>query len=501
MTDHDTRSRLAVGVVLATLLHFVAVPGIAVLLMRDAQASVTRRASQADEQANKPADKLRDERRQRERDERERRTEQDDDRADEQEPERDKVQLGRDDAPLQTSMAWIAYEDYQKMQAPQSTVLQPATQTVVDPTLTTAMPDDPTPPAPVAVQPQEVTMAQPGGATAQPSAEVDQRSPSESLVKSPGPAAQQERVDTASDEGSASRNEAAATATMILENVPPAEQDAADARLSAMGTPSQQDAVKPIDVPTDADAPGAAPRAEGSDLAMVNRDHATGPDVIADESMAQPAAQADEPDPSGVPTQREPAESPVDEEGKPIARLAVATPAPDPAGVPATNRETSPAESASASDAAQKDAGSARDVRPAPVDRDRATTPPSAKPDEAKPTAAPRTQSESPAASPDGVIDVRPGQVLTAAGIEVRTATPQFSLITRLTSLPTNPLVRVTFNREGEVIEAKFIKSTGYESVDSPILSSLYKWKATGKKLEERGKGFSIVVRLKLTED
>lgn len=498
MNDRSTKQRLAAGVVVATLVHFVAVPAVAVLMLGAAEAA-TRDGRNAFDQAEQSRDKQRDDRNaeaERQRDT----SREEDDAAEEKKEDEDKVILGSDDAPERTSMAWLAYEDYLKLQAPQSDVLQPATQTQVDPTPLAAMPDDPTPPATVAREPQVLAMAQPGGATADPAADAPRVVPSQSQVTLPGPAVEQPRVDTPSTEGDASRNESPADAPMTIDNVPPADQPAADARLSAMGEPIEQEALNPIDMPADA-TPGPAPKAEGDDLALANRDHATGPENNAPEPMAQPAAEAEMPDPAGVPTQRDPAESPVDEEGAPVATLASATPAPDPLGAPATNRETAPAEASSSAATSQQDQGSARDVRPAPENRDQTTTPASAQPQDARPTAAPRTQSESPPASPDATVEARPGQVLTAAGIEVRTATPQFSLVTRITALPSNPLVRVTFNSQGEVIEAKFLKSTGYDNVDSPILSSLYKWKATGKKLEERGKGFSIIVRLKLTEE
>lgn len=85
----------------------------------------------------------------------------------------------------------------------------------------------------------------------------------------------------------------------------------------------------------------------------------------------------------------------------------------------------------------------------------------------------------------DSGLVVRPGAVLVGDGIEIKTAVPRLSAIAQATVIPNNPEVRVTFNKEGEVINAEFVQGTGSANWDGPIQASLYKWRATGKRFQE----------------
>jgi len=91
---------------------------------------------------------------------------------------------------------------------------------------------------------------------------------------------------------------------------------------------------------------------------------------------------------------------------------------------------------------------------------------------------------------------VRPGAVLTRRGLRIKTIRPRFSAVTQVSAVPANPLVRVSFNREGQVISARFIRSTGYADVDGPILASLYRWSAAGALLRTLDERITIQVRL-----
>lgn len=101
-----------------------------------------------------------------------------------------------------------------------------------------------------------------------------------------------------------------------------------------------------------------------------------------------------------------------------------------------------------------------------------------------RPTAAPRSDRDAdPVMLTDSPLPVRPGRVLAADGIEIKTVRPDFSLSTRLTSMPFNPVVRITFNPDGSVYEATIIQSSGYNDVDGPLLTSLYRWRAGGERI------------------
>ena len=82
---------------------------------------------------------------------------------------------------------------------------------------------------------------------------------------------------------------------------------------------------------------------------------------------------------------------------------------------------------------------------------------------------------------------MRPGRVMAGEGIQVKTVRPRWSTTTRLTVTPRNPVMEIVFTREGKVSKARFLKgkTTGYKEVDGPLLDSVYRWTATGKKLEE----------------
>ena len=113
---------------------------------------------------------------------------------------------------------------------------------------------------------------------------------------------------------------------------------------------------------------------------------------------------------------------------------------------------------------------------------------------EPRPTATPRSDRE---ADPTAPIEatVRPGGVLVERGLEVKTFRPRFSVTARTLSFPRNPEVTLIFGRDGVVQEAVLKTSTGFDNVDGPLLSSLYRWTATGPRLTAS----DVPVRLELT--
>jgi len=114
----------------------------------------------------------------------------------------------------------------------------------------------------------------------------------------------------------------------------------------------------------------------------------------------------------------------------------------------------------------------------------------------ARPTAVPRADKSAPPAD----IRVNPrqfqfGQVIAREGIELQTVTPRFSAIAQVSSLGVGlPTARLKFDPSGEVLLAEMLESTGYDNIDAPILASLYKWQASGPKLEAIDQPFSITI-------
>jgi hypothetical protein len=109
-----------------------------------------------------------------------------------------------------------------------------------------------------------------------------------------------------------------------------------------------------------------------------------------------------------------------------------------------------------------------------------------------RPTSAPRVDRDAdPVRITDSPLPVRPGEVIAAEGIEIKTARAQFSLTTQLTAIPVNPVVSITFDVDGRVIEAKVLRSSGYADVDGPLLTSLYRWRAEGEAFQRLGTRFT----------
>ena len=118
------------------------------------------------------------------------------------------------------------------------------------------------------------------------------------------------------------------------------------------------------------------------------------------------------------------------------------------------------------------------------------------------PTAAPRSDREaSPSTLEVDRSEIKPGRVLTSDGIEIKTVQPRFSVVTRVSALPNNPVARLVFDpRDGSVIDVTLVQSSGYPNVDGPVLASLYKWRAVGKRLADFKEPFDLTIQVVLGE-
>ncbi len=97
------------------------------------------------------------------------------------------------------------------------------------------------------------------------------------------------------------------------------------------------------------------------------------------------------------------------------------------------------------------------------------------------------SDAESVAAALQEAIDVKPGKVLAAKGLRIQTVRPEWAVTTRLMARPKNPVVKVTFGRNGRVIKAEFVEGqgTGWSDVDGPLKDALYRWTARGSTLDQ----------------
>lgn len=114
------------------------------------------------------------------------------------------------------------------------------------------------------------------------------------------------------------------------------------------------------------------------------------------------------------------------------------------------------------------------------------------------PTAAARSDRESsPVRIRVGADTVVPGGVLVGDGIEIATVRPRFSMVARVSAAPDNPVAKLVFDhRDGRVVEAILVRSSGYPNVDGPVVASLYKWRARGEKLAQLHRPFDLQVEL-----
>lgn len=92
---------------------------------------------------------------------------------------------------------------------------------------------------------------------------------------------------------------------------------------------------------------------------------------------------------------------------------------------------------------------------------------------------------EADAASTTPTIDIRPGRPAAAQGLDITTKRPNFTRLTRVTAYPQNPLLKVTFNRNGIVSKVVLAESSGISDVDGPVVNAVYQWTAKGKILAE----------------
>jgi hypothetical protein len=96
------------------------------------------------------------------------------------------------------------------------------------------------------------------------------------------------------------------------------------------------------------------------------------------------------------------------------------------------------------------------------------------------------SEKQADAASRERVVDVEPGRPAAAEGLDITTVRPRWSVTTRISAVPRNPVVRIEFRRSGLVAKASFLpgQDTGHRDVDGPLLDAIYAWTARGPALD-----------------
>jgi hypothetical protein len=343
------------------------------------------------------------------------------------------IHPGQDHSPQPLAVAWIAYEDYQKMVAPRSVVEQPALQKAANTV----------PGAPLIPDPN--SSMKPGDGAP----DLGRKLAGLGIKSAPG-AAGDRAVGSAA-------NQAPAPALTR----PP---DQALSGATAAASAGSAGGPKPASVGTTVLVPGAAK----GDLAVL-------PAVKPADKLPEAPATAGAGDKPGAAGKLVLPALPVS------PGYAAAPVQPPPRAEPAA---TQPTESA-----AGKAGDAGRPDGPADGGQASAANPAGRRPGEpgARPSGAPRSDSESPPVSLTAMpvnIPMRAGRVVACEGMTIHTVVPRITVGMSFT-IPSNPVARLTFNHHGEVVDVKLLRTTGTANWDGPILAALYAWSASGPKLDE----------------
>lgn len=163
-------------------------------------------------------------------------------------------------------------------------------------------------------------------------------------------------------------------------------------------------------------------------------------------------------------------------------------PAPPPPGAESTPQErtsaSSPEPSPPPAEPARPEQSTPDDAAPAQNPEPPGATP--VPPGEGGDLFGEKSPSESSAASRRPPVEIRPGRVAAAEGLQITTVRPIFDITTIATANPRSPTVLIEFGKDGRVRRAAFLpgRSTGESRVDQPLLDAVYRWTARGEPLD-----------------
>ena len=419
--------------------------------------------------------------------------------------------LGKDKPDdVRTAVAWIPYDDFRKLIAVASSVEQPALQSKVDPVKNASTPRDPSPPSPPQPQPVEVVKAKKTPEPTDPTKASKQREPTE---QPEDPSKRIEAKSPLTTPAVTSVEQSEAKALAMLPVAPkaqpraegpaatgnPVRQPMAQADRPATGAPSTQTEIAlptPLAPVIDPDATFVKPDARSNESRESSKSDVT---TASKNPAQQPRAETPVPIP-GAPARLLPSDAPPSEKGQPTTLIPSKTPEPMKDGQPTTSPPQEGKEQPTPKPATSADE-SAKETPKA--DDEKATKPvPPTQP--SNPTSAPRDESDvPPTILEDRQFAVEPGGVITRPGIQIVASTPDITTPSWLVSGPTaaNPIVRITFDREGNVKKIDMIRTTGHANLDSPIKASFFNFRAKGEALKRVRDTFTIEIKLLLKNE
>ena len=88
--------------------------------------------------------------------------------------------------------------------------------------------------------------------------------------------------------------------------------------------------------------------------------------------------------------------------------------------------------------------------------------------------------------------------------MKIKTTPPQWSITTLAASYARNPVVAITFGKNGKVLKAGFVRgqTAGSPDVDGPLMDAIHEWRAEGEPLQKLSDkpdaGITIIMRITL---
>lgn len=406
----------------------------------------------------------------------------------EPEPEPEMIRPGIDASSAQTPN-WLGFADETEHAAPLGNVEQSPLAPVPGERTDAPTPappagdvpaTEPKPAPPRTSPPRAAELTRPSPAAPERPESVAQREPRPTLPVVPEPPPADRPTERPTDRATAPPVETIArpAAEPTTQPKAAAPEGAHDSAPPAGPVPETRPANEPVVKPPDADVAASGPerRVEAAQERVIPADEVPAAPLPVAASQAKPEPKPER-KPEKGPEPETAAESRVEPEHGPREALPITE--------PPSVREAPTEQEASEASLARAELSPAEEIERMGPPRPAREGPPTPEVRQGAPGFA--ADAEADAAAIREAIDVRmtPGRVLAAAGLQITTVRPQWSIVTRAMALPRNPVVRVVFGRGGNVLFAEFVngQNTGDAAVDGPLIDAIYRWRAKGERL------------------
>lgn len=96
------------------------------------------------------------------------------------------------------------------------------------------------------------------------------------------------------------------------------------------------------------------------------------------------------------------------------------------------------------------------------------------------------------------MINWQNGKPLARKGVTLQTFRPKFNTLNIIDGIAVNPIVSLSFGPSGIPKDVSVTRGSGNPGVDEAIRAALYKWRASGKQIQQMKPGQEVKLRLKL---